>query len=154
MPTPAGQPNLFHERDLPEDQWSTEGMLLGEWIVYPNVSINGFYKGGRGVLISQILPGDTVDESITVQTYLTREVPTGTDRDEVAQLFDFLGRVVSTEDLPTSHAQQKALSTGILNSIRFGRNEGGLQQFHRWTNTLLDTPDGELDGLFRDGING
>jgi len=72
-----------------------------------------------------------------------------TDPDEVAQLFDFLGRVVATEDLPTSHAQQKALSTGILNSIRFGRNEGGLQQFHRWTNTLLDTPDGELDGLFR-----
>jgi phenylpropionate dioxygenase-like ring-hydroxylating dioxygenase large terminal subunit len=153
VPTPAGQPNLFHERDLPEDQWSTEGMLLGEWIVYPNVSINGFYKGGRGVLVSQILPGDTVDESITVQTYLTREVPTGADRDEVAQLFDFLGRVVSTEDLPTSHAQQKALSTGILNSIRFGRNEGGLQQFHRWTNTLLDTPDGELNGLFRDGID-
>lgn len=129
-------------------------MLLGEWIVYPNVSINGFYKGGRGVLVSQILPGNTVDESITVQTYLTREEPTGTDCAEVAQLFDFLGRVVATEDLPTSHAQQKALSTGILNSRRFGRNEDGLQQFHRWTNTLLDTPDGELDRLFKDGING
>jgi hypothetical protein len=148
----VGLPNLFHERDLPEDQWTTEGMLLGEWIIYPNVSINGFYKGGRGVLISQILPGNNVDESITVQTYLTREEPTGANHDEVAQLFDFLGRVVSTEDLPTSHAQQRSLSTGLLTSIRLGRNEGGLQQFHRWTDTILNTPDTELNELFRNRL--
>jgi len=117
------------------------------------ISINGFYKGVRGVLISQILPGNNVDESITVETYLTREEPTSTDHDEVAQIFDFLGRVVSTEDLPTSHAQQRALSTGMLTSIRLGRNEGGLQQFHRWTDTLLNIPDTELNELFRNGID-
>jgi hypothetical protein len=42
-------------------------MLLGEWILFPNASFNSFYQRGRGVLVSQILPGDNVDESITVQ---------------------------------------------------------------------------------------
>jgi len=57
------------------------------------------------------------------------------------------------EDLPTSHAQQRALSTGMLTSIHLGRNEGGLQQFHRWTDTILNTPDAELNELFRNGID-
>ena len=96
---------------------------------------------------------NNVDESITVQTYLTREDPTGTDHDEAARLFDFLGRVVSTEDLPTSHAQQRSLPTGMVTSIGLGRYEGGLQQFHRWTDTLLNTPDAELNELFCDGID-
>jgi len=53
---------------------------------------------------------------------------------------------------PTSHAQQPALSTGLLTSIRLGRNEGGLQQFHRWTDAILNTPTAELNELFRKRI--
>jgi phenylpropionate dioxygenase-like ring-hydroxylating dioxygenase large terminal subunit len=154
VPVPPGQPDLFQQRDLPDNQLSTDAMMLGEWIIFPNVSVNEFYKGGRGVIISQILPGTTVDSSITVQTYLTQEEPTGADREEIEQFFAFLGRVVATEDLPTSRDQQRALSTGVLTSVRFGQNEGGLQQFHRWTNNLLDAPDAQIDELFRTGING
>ncbi len=113
----------------PQNQWATKGVLLG------------------------VNRRNNVDESITVQTYLTREEPTGTDCAEVAQLFEFLGRVVSTEDLPTSHAQQRALSAGMLTLIRLGRNEGGLQQFHRWTDPILNTPDAELNQLFRNMID-
>ena len=99
-------------------------------------------------MISQIFPGDKVDESVTVQTYLLQNEPDDAQREEAQQLFDFLGHVVSTEDLPTSYNQQRALSTGMLTSLQFGRNEGGLQRFHAWTNRILDTPDGEFETLF------
>jgi carnitine monooxygenase subunit len=124
-------------------------MMLGEWIVYPNVSINSFYQGGRGVLISQIFPGASADQSVTVQTYLLEHEPDETERAAAQQLFDFLGRVVADEDLPMSFDQQRSLATGMVESVRFGRNEGGLQRFHQWTDRTLDTADADLNDLFR-----
>jgi carnitine monooxygenase subunit len=38
--------------DLPQDEWPMETLLFGEWILFPNVSINCFDKGGRIVIIS------------------------------------------------------------------------------------------------------
>ena len=154
VPVNPGDPDLFSERELPEEQWTNEAMMLGEWIIYPNVSINSFYRGGRGILISQIFPGDKVDESVTVQTYLLQNEPNDAQREEAQQLFDFLGHVVSTEDLPTSYNQQRALSTGILNSLQFGRNEGGLQRFHKWTDRILNTADGQLNQFLESGPEG
>jgi hypothetical protein len=138
----------------PENGWTNEAMLLGEWILFPNVSFNSFYQGGRGVLISQILPGVNVDESVTVQTYIMENEPNDEDREAAEQLRAFLGNVVNGEDLPTSYAQQKALSTGMLKLVQFGRNEGGLQQFHKWSNRILGTANGELNSLFRDELLG
>ncbi len=116
-------------------------MMIGEWIVYPNVSINSFYAGGRGVIISQILPGVNVDESITVQTYLTENEPNDDDRVIAQNMFNFLGDVVDGEDLPTSVDQQRALSAGMIKSVNFGRNEGGLQRFHELSDRLLSASD-------------
>jgi phenylpropionate dioxygenase-like ring-hydroxylating dioxygenase large terminal subunit len=150
-PVGTGPADLFAQEHLPEDEWTVEAMLLGEWIIYPNVSINSFYQGGRGVLISQILPGESVDESVTVQTYLMEDEPDDEQRAAAQQLFQFLGDVVDGEDLPTSFDQQRSLSTGLLPSVRFGRNEGGLQRFHDWTERLLVTADDDLEELFRVG---
>jgi hypothetical protein len=151
-PATPTQADLFAQMEGPENDWTNEAMLLGEWILFPNVSFNSFYQGGRGVLISQILPGVNVDESITVQTYIMENEPNEADREAAEQLRAFLGNVVNGEDLPTSYAQQKALSTRMLKTIQFGRNEGGLQQFHKWTDRILATDDDTLDGLFRSGL--
>lgn len=140
--------DLFAQADRPEDEWTTEAMMLGEWIVFPHVSINSFYNGGRGVLISQIFPGDRVDESFTVQTYLMAEPPDEAARAAAGELCDFLGHVVNDEDLVTSVKQQRALATGLYPVICYGRNEGGLQHFHRWVERILQTPDAALDRLF------
>jgi hypothetical protein len=129
-------------------------MLLGEWILFPNVSFNSFYQGGRGVLISQILPGANVDESITVQSNILENGPNDVDREDAEQLRALLGTVVNGEDLPASYTQQKALSTGMLKSVQFGRNEGGLQRFHKWSDSILGTVDSELNKLFRDELAG
>jgi phenylpropionate dioxygenase-like ring-hydroxylating dioxygenase large terminal subunit len=149
-PVGIGNVDLFAQQDDPEDTWTNEAMMLGEWIIYPNVSINSFYSGGRGVLISQILPGETVDRSITVQTYFLEREPDETQRASAETLFEFLGNVVNGEDLPTSFDQQRALSTGMVPAMRFGRNEGGLQQFHKWCERIVTTPDDHLEELFRE----
>jgi phenylpropionate dioxygenase-like ring-hydroxylating dioxygenase large terminal subunit len=151
-PATPTRADLFAQMEGPESGWTNEAMLLGEWILFPNVSFNSFYQGGRGVLISQILPGVNVDESITVQTYITENEPSGEDREDAEQLRAFLGKVVNEEDLPTSVAQQQALSTGMLKAVQFGRNEGGLQEFHKWTERILNTSDAELNALFENGL--
>lgn len=140
--------DLFAQGHLDEREWTDEAMLLGEWIIYPHVSINSFYTGVRGVLISQIFPGATVDRSVTVQTYLVEHEPEGEASEATAALFDFLARVVGEEDLPMSFTQQRALSAGLLPSVCYGRNEGGVQRFHQWNERIITTDTSDLDALF------
>ena len=89
-------------------------------------------------------------QMVTVQTYLVEREPDDEARAATEALFEFLGRVVGEEDLPTSFAQQRALSSGLLPSVCYGRNEGGVQRFHRWNERIIATGSDDLDGLFRD----
>lgn len=147
--------DLFAQPDDAEDAWTDEAMVLGEWIVYPHVSLNSFYTGGlRGVLISQIFPGATVGESTTVQTYIVEREPSADERAAAQGMFEFLGRVVGDEDMPMSLSQQRALSSGLLPEVLYGRNEGGIRRFHHWNERILATPDAGLDELFRRGLDG
>ena len=139
---------LFGLADRPPADWPTESLMLGEWIIFPGISINSFSAGGRGVFLSQVFPGATVGESITVQSYLAATPPDDAARAEIHSLCDFLAHVVGDEDLPTSAGQQQALATGVLKEVRFGRNEGGLQHFHRWVEAITAAPDDALAGLF------
>jgi phenylpropionate dioxygenase-like ring-hydroxylating dioxygenase large terminal subunit len=145
--------NLFGMADAAESDWPAEALMLGEWILFPHVSINSFYDGGRGILISQVFPGDTVDESWTVQTYLMQDEPDEAQRAAALRQAAFLAHVVADEDLPMSIRQQRALESGLLPAVCFGRNEGGGQQFHRWIERIMETDDAGLDILFRDGLN-
>ena len=126
--------------DIPEDDWQLLPLLFGEWIIFPNVSINCFYKGGRGVIISQVFPGATVGESVTVQMFLHENPPGEALLEDARAMSDFLGQVVGTEDLPMSRDQQETLSSGMLARVKFGRNEGGVQHFHEWTQRFVEAP--------------
>jgi phenylpropionate dioxygenase-like ring-hydroxylating dioxygenase large terminal subunit len=66
------------------------------------------------------------------------------------KLSEFLAHVVNDEDLPTSERQQRALDSGLLPSVCYGRNEGGMQHFHRWVERILETDDAQLNALFQD----
>lgn len=125
-----------------------EALLAGEWIVFPAVSFNSFYPGGkRGIFMSQVFPGRTVGESVTIQTYLSAIPPDAEDRARISALCDLLAHAVGTEDIPTSFHQQAALGSGMLEEVRFGRNEGGLQHFHRWIEAVVTADDQELPAL-------
>ena len=131
--------NLFRMADTPEEDWPIESMILGEWIIFPNVSINLFYEGGLGVLISQVIPGANFDESRTVQTFLHADELSSEAITQVRELSDFLKNVVNDEDLATSEKQQHVLMTGLMKEVTFGRNEAGIQHFHQWLNETIST---------------
>lgn len=143
--------DLFRWQDRPESDWPLETLMMGEWIVFPNVSINTFYDGGRGVLISRIYPGAKVGESVTVQSYYLAGEAGDEARQKASNRADFLERVVADEDLVNSVKQQRALDSGLLKEVTYGRNESGIPHFHDWVDRILATPDAELNALFRAG---
>lgn len=127
-------------------------LMAGVWTIFPHVSIAGFDGGGRGVMISQLFPGETPLESYTVQNYLMERPPENEEAAKAAhEQFKFLEYVVQEEDYATGLRLQKALRTGAMPHVQFGRNEGGGQRFHAWVDKLLETDDQALPGLFGQG---
>jgi len=120
----------------------------GVWTIFPHVSIAAFNAGGRLVMLSQLLPGERVDESVTWQLVLVEE-PLDKDQATKAQaMVDLLRTVVEEEDYLTGKALQRGLKAGALDAVTFGRNEGGPQMFHAWVERVVATEDNDLDGLF------
>jgi len=135
--------------DVPEAEWTDEALTAGVWTIFPHVSIAGFGGGGRGVMISQLFPGDAPSRSYTVQNYLMEKPPAGDEIPQAEEQFSFLERVVRDEDYATGLKQQKALATGAKSHVMFGRNEGGGQRFHRFVEELLETEDQDLERFLR-----
>lgn len=137
-----------------ESEWDTEQMMSGVWTIFPHISIASFDGGGRSVMISQLFPGDSPGESFTVQNYLMEEAPDEERAKAAHEQFLFLEHVVRDEDYATGLKQQRALRTGAKSHVMFGRNEAGGQNFHRWLDELLNTPDEDLPALFNRSSNG
>lgn len=133
----------------PEEEWSESLILTGVWTIFPCISIASFDGGGRGVMISQLLPGDKVGESWTRQMYLMEKKPEDEEVIKAAhEQFAFLEVVVQDEDYATGLRQQRALDHGTLDVVLFGRNEGGAQAFHKWTDKIIAADDDELVAIF------
>jgi len=134
--------------DKPEDEWDTETLTYGVWTVFPTTSIASFEAGGRGVLISQILPGESVGESITTQYYIMEKLPI--DPEAAEGQFDFFQQVVMQEDYAMGSSAQDSLKEGGLDHVLFGRNEQGNQHFHQWVEKVLESDtDQDLNILFK-----
>ena len=136
--------------ELPEAQWPTPFLLSGVWTIFPHVSIASFGEQGsdRGVLISQLFPGDRPEDSYTLQQYLLESPPDEERAAAAREQFEFLKFVVAEEDYATGLRQQQALKTGARKSVLFGRNEAGGQRFHHWLDRILETEDQDLNSLF------
>lgn len=145
-----GTEDVLDLTKLPEDEWPDEMLLQGVWTIFPHISIASFYGGGgRGALISQLFPGKTVGESVTVQFYVMEHEPTDEAvRQGARDQFDFLKVVVRDEDYATGKRQHEALQTGMIDEVLFGRNEKGGQVFHQWAAKLIKASDEELLGMF------
>jgi hypothetical protein len=132
----------------PEAEWDARYLLGGIWTIFPHVSIASFDAGGRAVLVSQLFPGASVGESVTVQTFLLEKAPDDAARAAADKTFELLGYVVREEDYATGLRQQRALAARPRRDVLFGRNEGGGQRFHRWVDHLLATDDAALASAF------
>jgi len=124
--------------ERPEAEIATQDLLGGVWTIFPHVSIATFDMGTRAVLVSQLFPGASVSESITVQSYLVAQEPSDEERAGAEKMFELLGYVVREEDYATGLRQQRSLLTGARKDVLFGRNEGGGQHFHRTLARLVD----------------
>ncbi len=143
MPMPGMEKML----DMPEDQWPLEGLTAGVWTIFPHVSIAAFDAGGKLFMVSQLLPGECVGESVTHQYFLTPFEPDAQQREQIDAVMALLDRVVRDEDYYTGLRQQRALATGARSHVLFGRNEGGGQRFHAWVEALLEADDADLPKL-------
>jgi phenylpropionate dioxygenase-like ring-hydroxylating dioxygenase large terminal subunit len=147
LPMPDGLD--LHDMDENDSgKWPTEALMNGVWTIFPHISIATFYGGARGVMISQLFPGEKVGESTTTQIYLTETEPSEETRQGFYEQFKLLEYVVQHEDYGTGLRQQKALDAGMTEYVYFGRNEGGGQVFHGWVQKLLDTSNDDLNSLF------
>ena len=147
----APTPDLIEKDTLPVAEWRNEDLMSGVWTIFPHISIASFGGGGRGVMVSQLMPGKTVGESYTTQMYLTQDPPTPEMLAEVDAQFKFLEVVVRDEDYATGLRQQRALEAGGLEYVLFGENEGGAQRFHQWVDRLIAADDEQLKELFKEG---
>lgn len=140
--------DLYALGHLPAPGDAIDPLLMGEWILFPGTSINTFYVGGvRCVLISIVVPGAEAGTSTTTQTFLAETPPDEANRALINEMCAFLAHVVGDEDLPTSAFQQKAMRTGLVGEVRFGRNESGLQHFHMWLDMVIAAETADLPDL-------
>ena len=145
--TPKGH-DMFRNR--PETEWTNDEMTPGVWTIFPNISIAG--SPTTGYMVSQMFPGKSVDQSVTIQNFLRYGDPEKKDPAELPQFMQFMRRVVEEEDYGTGKKVQIALATGAKAFSLFGRNEGGGQLFHKWVDAMIATSDEDLPALFKKGV--
>jgi len=123
--------------DVADDDIDLATIDGGVWTIFPHVSIAGFPVGTRGMMISQLFPGDTPETSVTIQNFVVADEPTDELRADAESKADFFEHVVRNEDYFTGNRIQRNLETGAKTEFVFGRNEGGGQVFHRYLDELL-----------------
>ena len=121
----------------PIEQWSTEDLLFGEWIIFPNVSLNCFDLGVRAMVLSQILPTADSQRSVTVQTFLTESIPDDEHVSKVNEFVEFIQSIVRDEDLALEQTQQQTINSGLMPEFLLGKNEEGLQHHHATLQRIL-----------------
>lgn len=142
-------PDLLDIEHKPEAEWPQDMLLQGVFTIFPHVSIASFDGGGgRGVMLSQLFPGDTPLSSYTIQNYVLEKAPTAEQEVAADQQFKFLETVVKDEDYATGLKLQRALASGLRKNLMFGRNEAGGQRFHGWVDRLIEADDASLPKLF------
>lgn len=127
--------NLPVLADLPESEWDAMSHLRRIYCIFPNFQISGIIGGH--FLVSQILPGPSATESVTIQTILSAHKPETADELAACEAFrDMAYHAVEMEDYPIGFGIQAGLASGGNNIFRIGRNEPGLQHYHRTVEEL------------------
>lgn len=97
---------------------------------FPNLSISGILGGY--CLVSQIYPGKDATSTMTRQTVLVHSPDGGEyDRDAAEEFSAMTLQAVRDEDYPIGFGIQDGVESGANEHFLFGRNEVGLQHYHR-----------------------
>jgi phenylpropionate dioxygenase-like ring-hydroxylating dioxygenase large terminal subunit len=124
-------------RDLPDDEWQLLNAMSLVHYIFPNISISGQPNGG--LMMSRILPGSTPDRCQVEQFQYFREPMTTpeqiADADYKRELYLAVTR---DEDFATVIKITDAMAAIPDDAMRYGRNESGNQNLHRWAEALAD----------------
>ncbi len=126
---------------VPEEEWETDQLLGGLWTIFPNVSIACFDCDGPLYMVSQLFPGSGPFESVTTQSFLTKEPVDEHRLSLIEEQMKFLLGVVRDEDYRTCEGIQQSLRSNPARTVLFGRNEVGGQRFHQWVDALVAARD-------------
>ncbi len=141
-----GRRSLGELDGVPEAQWDAETHLRRIHLCFPNLAISGVL--GDHCLVSQVFPGPTTDTTTTRQTVLAARVPVTDAQKEATETFSQLVlRAVSEEDYAIGFTIQQALRAGGNTAFTFGRNEPGVQHFHRTVEAYMQMPVGHAPGV-------
>ncbi len=126
---------LVQMRENPPEEWPLREVMSLVHFVFPNISISGL--PGSGLMLSRIFPGDTPSRCRVEQFQYFRE-PMVTpeqiaDADAKRELYFAVTR---DEDFSTVIQITDAFPAIADDVIRYGRNEMGNQNLHRWVNKL------------------
>ena len=92
-------------------------------------------------MVSQLFPGSGPFESVTTQSFLTKEPVDDHRLSLIQEQMKFLLGVVRDEDYRTCEGIQQSLRGNPARSVLFGRNEVGGQRFHQWVDALVAASD-------------
>lgn len=116
-------------RDIPEEEWGdVMAHFTYQYALFPNTS---FTVGPRHAELWQVLPVDAHRSEVLHTTYLRPDL---TDEQRAAaeeQIPWICTTVVDGEDFWVAARTEPGLSTGMLETVVFGRNEPAPQHLHR-----------------------
>ncbi len=116
--------------DEPEEQWDPALCVGAIYWLYPGLAVAGGWRSQ--VVVSLVLPGKTWDTSHTQQIMALRHEPQDDDERKAAEhTRDWFHDVVMDEDYATGYGVQRGLDALAEEEFVFGRNEPGVQHFHR-----------------------
>lgn len=122
--------NLPELDAMPEAEWDAGSYIRQIHCTFPNFQLSGI-RGGH-CLVSQIFPGSTPTESVTIQTILSARKPETPEQQADSEAFSAMAlEAVGSEDYPIGFGIQAGLSSGANRAFLIGRNEPGLQHYHR-----------------------
>src|SRR4051794_110961 len=114
----------------PREEWDpalTVGVIY--WL-FPGLAISGGLRNQTAV--SLVLPGPTWDTSRTQQVIVLRDEPRDEEEQKAAERTrDWFHDVVLDEDYAMGYSVQRGLDAMADEDMLFGRNEPGVQHFHR-----------------------
>ena len=125
------------EAAKPREVWDP-GMAVGiAAVLFPGLAIAGGWRDQ--VAVSLVLPGATVDSSVTQQHILLRNKPSDdAEAKEANNTRDWFHDVVLDEDYAVNFGVQRGLASAEPDhEFIFMRNEPGVQHFHKIVDALV-----------------
>jgi nitrite reductase/ring-hydroxylating ferredoxin subunit len=121
---------IAHAVDLPREQWDPALCVGAIYWLFPGLAVAGGWRSQ--VVVSLVLPGISWDTSHTQQILALRHEPQDDDERKAAEhTRDWFHDVVMDEDYATGFGVQRGLAAMDGQDFVFGRNEPGVQHFHR-----------------------